>query len=284
MKKRLYDMFIKKDEENGAEEIKLFNLLKAICVIWIVSGIVLFFLPDRGTIGDMFGSINTLFSGLAFGGIIYTIYQQRAEFRLQREELQLQREEVAKTNLAMNEQVKAANIQRFENTFFQMIGLHNDIIRSTVCDNKEGREVFLLHYEALKIEIKNTIIRAQGKFFYTDEHLFLRRCNFIISACDNFFKDREHYLGHYLRNLYNLFRMIDKNEWVAGTNEKKEYTRIVRSQLSAFEYIILFYNCFQKKGYKFKYYADKYELFDNMDESLLFDKIDIVLYREQLGK
>ncbi|MDR6554663.1 hypothetical protein [Paenibacillus qinlingensis] len=42
----------------------------------------------RGTFGDMFGAVNSLFSGLAFAGIIYTIYLQRKELTLQREEIQ----------------------------------------------------------------------------------------------------------------------------------------------------------------------------------------------------
>lgn len=31
---------------------------------------------DRGTFGDMFGAVNTLFSGLAFAGVIYAIFLQ----------------------------------------------------------------------------------------------------------------------------------------------------------------------------------------------------------------
>ena len=45
----------------------------------------------------MFGSINALFSGLAFAGIIYTILLQRKELELQREELKLTREEIKKS-------------------------------------------------------------------------------------------------------------------------------------------------------------------------------------------
>lgn len=37
----------------------------------------------RGQFGDMFGSVNALFSGLAFAGIIYTINLQRLQIRIQ---------------------------------------------------------------------------------------------------------------------------------------------------------------------------------------------------------
>lgn len=41
----------------------------------------------RGQFGDMFGSINTLFSGLAFVGLILTIALQWSELSIQREEI-----------------------------------------------------------------------------------------------------------------------------------------------------------------------------------------------------
>ncbi|MDD2863768.1 MAG: hypothetical protein PHC99_03495 [Methylococcales bacterium] len=48
----------------------------------------------RGQFGDLFGSVNSLFSGLAFAALIYTIYLQRQELALQRIELKLQRDEM----------------------------------------------------------------------------------------------------------------------------------------------------------------------------------------------
>ena len=61
---------------------------------------------DRGTFGDMFGAVNTLFSGLAFSGIIYTIFLQGKELELQREELAMTRAELAKAADAQNHQAK----------------------------------------------------------------------------------------------------------------------------------------------------------------------------------
>ena len=64
---------------------------------------------QRGQFGDLFGSVNSLFSGLAFAGLIYTIFLQHRELALQREELKLQREEMAKSREELAEQ---AEIQR----------------------------------------------------------------------------------------------------------------------------------------------------------------------------
>lgn len=62
--------------------------------------------PDRGTFGDMFGAVNTLFSGLAFCGVIYAILLQKKELELQREELSLTREELKKSAVAQQEQAE----------------------------------------------------------------------------------------------------------------------------------------------------------------------------------
>lgn len=61
---------------------------------------------DRGTFGDMFGAVNTLFSGLAFAGVIYAIFLQGKELELQREELKMTRDELAKSADAQNAQVE----------------------------------------------------------------------------------------------------------------------------------------------------------------------------------
>ena len=45
----------------------------------------------------MFGAVNALFAGLAFGGVILALFLQQIELRHQREELGLQREELKLT-------------------------------------------------------------------------------------------------------------------------------------------------------------------------------------------
>lgn len=75
--------------------------------LWLFSYLIIkYTVEDRGTFGDSFGAINALFSGLAFGGIIYTILLQRKELTLQREELQLTREELKRTANAQEESNK----------------------------------------------------------------------------------------------------------------------------------------------------------------------------------
>jgi hypothetical protein len=75
-----------------------------VIAIQIVGGILIYYSidnwGDRSSFGDMFGAIGTLFSGLAFASVIYTIL-------LQREELSRTAEAQAESERSLAEQAKA---------------------------------------------------------------------------------------------------------------------------------------------------------------------------------
>jgi uncharacterized membrane protein YciS (DUF1049 family) len=88
----------------------LLLLVAFVIAIEITAGFTIYYFfgswSDRGTFGDMFGAVNTLFSGLAFAGVIYAIFLQRKELELQREELSLTRNELSKSASAQAKQVE----------------------------------------------------------------------------------------------------------------------------------------------------------------------------------
>jgi len=79
----------------------LFIIILIILVVGLWLGNLCLFINkdpmERGTFGDMFGGVNSLFSGLAFLGIILTIFLQSKELSLQREELRFTRKELERT-------------------------------------------------------------------------------------------------------------------------------------------------------------------------------------------
>ncbi len=65
-----------------------------VIIIWLISGLIIYNIFDSneiGPIGDMFGAINSLFSGLALFGIIVSIFIQQKELNLQNEEFRINR-------------------------------------------------------------------------------------------------------------------------------------------------------------------------------------------------
>lgn len=85
----------------------------AIIFLWTLPFFIYKFLPEKdiGNYGDLFGVVNSLFSGLALAGIILTILLQRNELALQRQELKDTREELKRTANAQENSEKALNRQ-----------------------------------------------------------------------------------------------------------------------------------------------------------------------------
>lgn len=113
----------------------LFWIALGVIALWAGTGFLLYDAGkdtapwgERGTFGDMFGSINALFSGLAFAGLIFTVLLQRQELQLQRHELKLQREEIIESRKELagqRMQLEAQSLtfarQSFESTFFSLM-------------------------------------------------------------------------------------------------------------------------------------------------------------------
>lgn len=103
---------------------------------WLISYWIYSVRPaDYATLGDSFGALNALFSGLAFAGLIYAI-------RLQSLELRETRDELEKTREAQEEQAKnqtlSAKLQAL-NTLTQQANqsnnfLYNHLLEKTLID------------------------------------------------------------------------------------------------------------------------------------------------------
>ena len=74
-------------KDTSKDEVNIKTLIfvsgASIIVLWLLTlGLTVWLIDSqtaRGTFGDMFGSVNALFSGLAFAGVIITILLQKAE-------------------------------------------------------------------------------------------------------------------------------------------------------------------------------------------------------------
>jgi len=237
---------------------------------------------ERGTFGDMFGAVNALFSGLAFAGLIVTLLYQKEELKLQREELKETRNELNAQKLEFQEQNKTMKRQRFENTFFNMLSLQQEIVanlsfeyyaspnirphnipeeifyRGVPKGQFHGREVFEGIYKHAVIEY-NGIRYLDGIYKLLSNSGYAIYSN--ISITTRF--------DHYFRHLYRIVKYVDSSDLISD-DERYEYACIARSQLSDYELVMLFYNCLTANGRaKFKPLIEKYSIFNNLREELL---------------
>lgn len=116
------------EEEDKKNKKDHFKLLFWIIAVIVVALIIILWLWNyteewKGEFGDKFGVINSLFSGLAFAGIIITILLQSRELKLQREELEDTRE-------VFESQLELMKRQQNENSFFNLLENHRQLVKS----------------------------------------------------------------------------------------------------------------------------------------------------------
>lgn len=254
--------------------ITLAVLLYAGVLIYLTWPISNFSISSSGTFGDSFGLLTSLFSGLAFAGLIITINMQKDELSLQREELSLTRSELNGQKEEMIEQNATLRIQRFENTFFKMLELlescRNDIRHNQHFQNSGpslGRDAIKKFYEAF-VEYN---LHSWDYSNINPLRTFNESClsiSGISNAYKEFYKSNAgEEIGHYYRTLYNIIKLVDQSDFI---DNKNLYTNLVRAQLSRYEISLLFYNCLSDFGSeKMSPLIKKYNILKHLEESTL---------------
>jgi hypothetical protein len=78
--------------------------------------------------------------------------------------------------------------------------------------------------------------------------------------------------------LYRIYRYVDTSDLITE-DERYDYACIIRSQLSDYELVMLFYNCLTTNGReKFKPLIEKYTIFNNLRTELLANNQDANAY------
>lgn len=202
-------------------------------------------LQDKGQFGDSFGVFTSLFSAFAFGGVLFTLWYQHQ---------------------ALQHNKRDSDVRHFESILFNLISAYNNVVQDIDIHNGETKELvasgrdcfhryFVKHLKPAYKRLKNE--KPNG------DELELANAAYAIV----WLRHRQN-LSHYFRFLYNILKFIDTAE--LPSDLKKKYTNIVRSQLSDYELLILFYNCLHKNGsQRFKPLVEKYSIFNNLPEDLI---------------
>lgn len=226
---------------------------------------------ERGTFGDMFGTVGALFSGLAFAGVIVTMLQQK-------EELELQRKELAQTNLAlesqrkeMEAQNKTIMLQRFESTFFNMLHIEQDFLQSIKYTEKSktngiqttvGRVAMMNLYDTWEVLMDGDLFYRQNPDADFGTVLDKGQAWNSISL----------QLEHYFRFIYQILKFVDGAQYLSD-EEKYNYSCLLNSQLSPHELLLLFYHSISNNGKKtLKPLVEKYAFMQNIKKELLFSE------------
>lgn len=236
-----------------------------------------------GIVSSIWALAGLIFIYVAFLGQRIQLLQQQQELLLNRYELKTQRvyqqmefkltlDEFRENRIVLSEQKKELEIQNsnflvqvFENTFFNLINLHHEIVQNMVVESKRkkfstisGRQCFEEIYEQLSRRYKDFFIRPQKQEEY----------DLVIECYHSIYTENEAILGHYFRNLYHIIKFVDSS----AIKNKKQYTNFIRAQLSSSELNLLFYNGISMLGReKFKPLIENYNLLKNMSSNGFLD-------------
>jgi len=155
-------------------------------------------MQDRGLYGEQFGALNTLFSGLACGGIVFTLYLTYQQLRLQHREFEARTESLqeGQQQLAQQTQLLADQISEMTGPIHPMVdALASDDITQKLFDHAR---------EALENEIQA-------------EYANPRRQERLKTAFDSFLPAAESYIEAHTNMFHSLYHNPNATHATAGS-------------------------------------------------------------------
>ena len=231
-------------------------------------------LTKTGQFGDSAGAINALFSALAFFGVLWALITQKEDSKKQEENIR---------------------IERFENTFFQMLSLQQEMVKDLYFPIKKEIENNTLTGDnpnsTITIEPSSIVGRELFRYIYEENTYSYSGISYkgmkdVLNKFGQEYYEPMYttpYFDHYFRHLYRIIKLIDETDLLPNDFETKyKYTSIVRGQLSRYELIWIFYNCLSDNGNKkFKPLLETYSLLKNIRIELLAKQSDKDLYNSK---
>ncbi len=144
--------------------------------------------------------------------------------------------------------------QQFNETFFHLLHQYNSIVE-TFSARVESEEPALHGKEALHYYVQ----QMQAEF---DNGEFYENRKEAVGCFMNFYAAHEDFAPIYYRTLYRIFDMIETID--IDDDEKVKYAKIVRSQLTDSELVLLRYNAMTAYGRNIRKYVVNYNLLKHM--------------------
>jgi hypothetical protein len=196
-------------------------------------------------------------------------------------EFQAQRQELESTRKIYEQQTRTMRIQQFDSSFYSLLNVFIQLKHNL---NSSGIDYFTTKYteliDGVEILTSDTFIESNRK---TDE-VYTKM----------FLNDRS-LLSHYFKTLYRLLKIVsDCDDF--DTKQQEFYSKIIRSQITDSELIILYYNLFSLYGKDARPIMSKFKMlkhlrtlskveflkkFNFSDESV---KIHVTIFNEWLAE
>ncbi len=205
--------------------------------IWALIGVILFYLALKEQRKDIKTNQKAL-------------NKQIDALKVQTKEFGLQKVELRESRSVFKEQAKTLKKQQFESTFFSMLELYNFNVKNMI-----GNDGNIDFFENFANELTNNMVTTNEPF---DNHKVAQK-----KYAELFYREKTK-ISHYFRIVYRIMRFIESSSM--SEEEKISYSKIIRSQFSEKELLVLYYNSHSIFGRKFIPLALKYKIFKHLPE------------------
>ena len=108
----------------------------------------------------------------------------------------------------------------------------------------------LIHFHGVSKNARATLLNELGAFATPNVKSVIERLSEEKTAYDSnivYFGGHLHRLGHYMRNLFQIVKLVHETELITD-EQKYDYVKILRTQLTHYELVYFFYNSLGKYG------------------------------------
>jgi hypothetical protein len=153
-----------------------------------------------------------------------------------------------------NAQAHDAYVSSFENTLFKL-NEYNHFIKMNIEYSKS--KIGLLAVNSFASEINQLYLEKANQLGDIKDH-YDQLQKYIKETYPLFYREDFYKLGHWFRHLYHIYKYIDNSK--LNDDEKTFYAKMIRSEMSVEEMVLIGFNGMTIYGEKFKNYIEKYEL------------------------
>lgn len=185
-----------------------------------------------GEFGDFIGgTLNPFFSALSLLAILWTLI--------------IQSKELSHSTEALREQSKHLDTQSFENTFFALIQLNNEIAKTLDLSEIESD-----NYKPGRGSFRKLVLLLKESYLWVKENESqnLTSVETIKESYQQFYAKHQKFVGNYIKTTEKIMQFIMERCPHTDRTDPKTYIEILRAQKTNHELTILFYHSIYTSG------------------------------------
>ncbi len=270
-------------EQDIADVERTIRVVRYVALGLVVTGLIIAVIfvtrfsmrpEDLDRLGGFLAGTTGVLWALAGLTLVYVAFLgQQVQVLHQKEDLRLTREAFKQQQAEMQLQTVEFENQRFDHTFFALLGSHQDLVKDSEIDTghgaKAGPEAFSTLVARITQRFHDAVPQKGAASLELAKRIYVEE-----------FRNFEGTLGPYFHSLYHILKFVDDRPLpMERADERRRYTNFVRARLSFAELIILFYSGLSEQGAGMRGLIERHALLKHLQPDRLLDPEHGAAYR-----